>query len=75
MKLYIVRLRGLGSATGMQYMESFVLADDPTKAYAIVRKFLDDKDYGFKHERELDSIILVADEEEYSDVRKQVFIQ
>jgi hypothetical protein len=73
-KLYRVVLRGLGSSTGMQYKTSFVVASDPTTAYQKIRASLDARDYGFRHERELESIELLAEDCDYTDVRTRLFL-
>lgn len=73
-KLYRVRLKGLTSSTGVDLSCSYVIAPDPTSAYEKVRKWLDEKDYGFKHARELESIHLIAEEYEYTDVRTRLFV-
>lgn len=73
-KLYRVNLRGLASSTGVGYQTSYVIAKNPDEAYRKVRKYLDDKDYGFSHERELESVELIADEYEYTDVRTRLFL-
>jgi len=39
-----------------------------------LREFLNEKDYGFSHERELETIELLADEYEFSDVRRHLII-
>ena len=52
-----------------------VVATDPTKAYQIVRKWLDDKKYGFDKDRELDSVELLADDYEYPDTPHRLFLQ
>lgn len=73
-KLYLVTLRGLTSATGVQHKETFVVAKDPTEAYQKIRTWLDDKDYGFTHERELDNVKLLAEDYEYTDVKTMLFL-
>lgn len=73
--LYKVTLRGLTfSTTGTVYGVSYVVATDPTEAYNKVRKFLNDKDYGFGYDRELHTIELLASSYEYNDVRTMLFI-
>jgi hypothetical protein len=39
-----------------------------------VREFLDRKNIGFRNEREMDSITLLAEESDYPDCRFQLFI-
>jgi hypothetical protein len=73
-KLYRVELKGLSSSTGVCMHSSYVIATDPASAYNKVRKWLDEKDYGFKHDRELSSIHLIAEDHEYTGVRTRLFI-
>ena len=73
MKLFLVTLQGLNNSTGVSYHSSYVVATDPNEAYFKVRVWLDKKDYGFRHERELDSVKLIADESTYSDIRTPLF--
>ena len=75
MKLFKVRLRGLGGGyTGIDYGTSYVVAEDPTSAYVMVRKFIDENDFGFQHERELYSVELIADSYRYCDCRTLLFL-
>ena len=60
MKLYRVFLKG-----GGEYRESYVVANDATEAYNKVRKRLDEDDLCFEHEREMDSVTLIADDVHY----------
>jgi hypothetical protein len=73
-KLYRVELKGLTSLTGVDLSCSYVIAPDPTSAYNKVRKWLDEKDYGFKKDRELSSIHLIAEDYEFTDVRTRLFV-
>lgn len=73
-KLYLVKLKGLYSSTGMNYNISYVVAKDLTEAYAKVRNFLDEEDYGFRHERELDSITLLSEDYKYAECRTRLFL-
>ena len=54
--LFKVTVRGIGS----QYKTVYVISDSMDDAYQTYRDFLDIKDYGFEHERELEKIELVA---------------
>ena len=72
MKLYRVKLRGFHNKP---MGASMVVATDPTAAYEIVRKWLDDKDYGLRKDRELDCVELVADGHEYTDAPARLFLQ
>ena len=61
MKLYRVNLRGMqSSVTGVSYGVSYVVADDAQKAYDIVREFLDEQDIGYRKDRCLESVELIA---------------
>ena len=62
-KLYKVIVRGFIGRN-----EFYVLADNPDKAYTIVRNFLDENDYGFESERELNSITLIASANKYDAI-------
>lgn len=74
-KLYRITLNGMTSATtGISYGISYVVAKNTVEAYEKVRKFLDVKDLGFSHERELNIIELIAEEYEYTDVRTLLFL-
>ena len=68
-KLYKVTVRGF-----IGNNEFYVLADNPDKAYTIVRNFLDKNDYGFEYERELDSITLIATANKYDSI-PMVFVE
>lgn len=72
MKLYRVKLRGFYNKPMGAPM---VVATDPTAAYEIVKKWLDEKDYGFRKDRELDCVELVADDYEYTDAPSRLFLQ
>jgi len=74
MKLYRVNLKGFGYSNCVVYGSSYVVAEDSHKAYLKVRKYLDDKGYGFKKEREMKSVDLIADEDEYTDVQTRLFL-
>ena len=75
MKLYRVTLRGLTPSTGVDYQVSYAVADDSALAYRLVRDWLDTKDYRFRSEREMKSVELLADEDEYTDAKTRLFIQ
>ncbi|GEM_PF-2642415 len=68
MKLYKVTLKGLKSSiTGVNLGYSYVLADDPSEAYNKLKKFIEDRNLGFEHEREMEKIELPADSYEYNN--------
>ena len=68
-KLYKVIVRGFVGNN-----EFYVLAKNPDKAYTMVRGFLDKNDYGYEHERELDSITLIASANKYDSI-PMVFVE
>jgi hypothetical protein len=63
-KLYRVTLKGLAcrSGSGQCYGEAYVVAEDPTAAYQQVKSRLESDDIGFEHDRELDTVQLIAEE-------------
>lgn len=74
-KLYRVTLKGMTySSTGVVYGVSYVVAKNSDDAYQKVRKFLDEKDLGFSHERELEKVELIADSYQYTDVRTMLYL-
>lgn len=68
-KLYQVRCRGLTNKSGsyINHGLAYVVAEDPNKAYQKVLDSLSDRGIGLSHERELDSVTLLADQAEYPD--------
>jgi hypothetical protein len=82
-KLYRVQLKGMkgsfigtcyGMPIGTCYGMPYVVATNPTDAYKIVQEYLDKTNLGFRSEREMDSITLLAEEGDYPDCRFQLFI-
>lgn len=74
-KLYKVTLRGMRySATGVIHGISYVVATNAEEAYQKVKRYLDKKDYGFRMERELDKIELLASTYEYNDTKTLLFL-
>lgn len=55
-KLFLVRTKAV---------KAYVVADGMDNAYAILREWMDKRDYGLSYERELDSIDVVAVEKDY----------
>ena len=55
--LFRVTVRGF---FGGIYKKVYVISDSLDNAYRTYRNFLDEKDYGFEHQRELEKIELVA---------------
>lgn len=75
MKLYRVICKGMhGSITGPRQGIAYVLAKDPTEAYNKLRAYLDAGDIGFRKDRELDRIELIADEDPTTDAGTMVFL-
>lgn len=76
MNLYRVTLQGMNSsiAGSIAHGVSYVAALDPTEAYNKVRKYLDEKDYGFSSDRVLKSIELLASNDIYSGCTMMLFL-
>jgi hypothetical protein len=76
MKLYKVVLRGMtvANGNGVTNGEAYVVADDPTMAYHKVKNFLELKDWGFPKERELKTIELLAEENDFPDCGIRLFL-
>lgn len=67
-KLYKVTLKGMTySSSGISYGVSYVVAKDSNEAYMKVKEYLDRKDIGFRRERELNKVELIAEDAEYTD--------
>lgn len=74
-KLFKVTLKGMThSSIGVEYGVSYVVALDSDKAYQKVKKFLDENDIGYKRDRELSKIELIAEEHQYTDVGNMLFL-
>ena len=74
MKLYRVTLQGLTSnPTGTTQGVCYVIAEDPTAAHNKVRGYLDEKEYDFSGDIEMDKIELIADTSEPSACRIMLF--
>lgn len=74
MKLYKITLTGLYETNSIRCNPSFVVASDPAEAYNKVRNHLDNKDYGFKKDRGLKNIELIAEAKEYPDCGAMLFL-
>jgi len=75
MKLYRVKLRGMQTSySGTRYGDSYVVADDPSRAYEIVKSYCKKADVGFDNERELHEVTLVAEEGDYPKCQTQLHI-
>ena len=75
MKLFRVKLKGMQGSTGSNTSHGtpYVIAPDPTTAYAMVKKYVDEHDLGFTYERELESIELLAETGEYPACGEHLF--
>lgn len=74
-KLYRVTLKGMTySSTGVAYGVSYVVANNSDEAYTKVRQYLDKEDIGFRKDRELDKVELLAEDYKYTDTNHMLFI-
>lgn len=74
-KLYKVTLRGMThSYSGTKWGESYVVANDSEQAYKKVREYLDKMDIGFRKDRELLKVELLADCFEYNDIGTVLYL-
>ncbi len=64
MKLYRVKIQAIGSLS-----DWYVVAVDPANAYHKVNKYLTDRDWCFRCDREMDSVTLLAEEIDYPDCK------
>jgi|GEM_PF-2464461 len=60
--------------SGIDYQNSYVVADSMDEAYSLVKKFLDKEDICFSDERELKSVSLIADTDRYPKCGTLLFI-
>lgn len=70
-KLFIVKTY---MPTSSRLGSAYVVAKDSNEAYLKVRKYLDEKDYGFYQDRCLDSVTLVADSYEHAIKPTMLFL-
>ncbi len=77
MKLYKVTLRGMTTGIGSNTINGIacVVASDPKRAFEEVKKYVDENDLGFHHERELSKIELIAEEGDYPGCGCRLFIE
>lgn len=68
MKLFKIKLRGF-------HNDYYSVASDPTTAYALVRDDLSNRNIGFKKDRELLSIELLAETGNYPDCEDRLFVE
>ena len=75
MKLYHVKLRGLsGYTAGTVHGEAYALADNPDAAVKLVQQQLINQDIGFRDDREMESVTLLADEDTYPACKYRIYI-
>lgn len=65
---------GPRGANSVDYFHPYVLANDPTEAYNKAKKVVDEKDYGFASDRELKSIELIADDDNYNQCKTLIIL-
>ena len=75
-QLFLVICKGMTDISGSQCAggRAYVVAVDVGKAYQKLRSYLDEKDLGFTHQRELESVTLLAEESEYPDCGIKLFL-
>ena len=73
MKLYRVKLKGMLGCCGTKYGHPYVVADNPTDALNKVLDYLNKEDIGFRGDREMDTIELLAEEGDYPKCSVQLF--
>lgn len=75
-KLYRVTCKGMtySSSGGTVFGVAYVVAKNTDAAYEQVRQALDSRALGFKSERELDRVELLAEEADYPDCNTILYI-
>jgi len=68
-KLYKVKLNSY------RLKPYYVVAENPDIAFNMVKKLLDEKDWGFPSERVLESIEYMAEDREYPDNEVRLLVQ
>lgn len=66
LNLYRVELNGLGT--------HYVVAPHPTLAYEMIRNKFDAEDYGFRNQRGLQSIQLIAEATQYPECKVRLWL-
>ena len=77
MNLYVVTCKGMTSNIGSNTAHGlvYVVASDPTAAYKTVRDYLDQNKIGFQHEREMESVKLIASSAKYPNCGIRIMFQ
>lgn len=69
MKLNLYRVNLVGpwtSWSGTDHSSNYVVATNAQEAYDVVKKYLDEKDYGTSDKRQLKSVELLAEDYQYA---------
>lgn len=74
-KLYLVTCKGMhyDSIRGGGHGIAYVVARNPHEAYGVLRDHLDSEDLGFRRERELETVKLIAEDKKYADCGTSLF--
>ena len=74
-KLYKVTCRGMQSSIGSCIVHgiAFVVATNPDQAYRKLLKYLEKEDLGYDRDRELETIELIAEDDDYPDCQTRLF--
>ncbi len=74
MKLWLVTLQGMNiNLTGAPHGKAYVLANDPNEATEKLIKYVNENDLGFRKDRELKSVELIADSSDYPSCGMRLF--
>jgi len=75
-KLYKITCKGMTYKIGGRpaYGIAYVVADNPNEAYQILRTSLNKRDLGFSHEREMESIELIAEQADYPECGTALYV-
>jgi hypothetical protein len=71
MKKYLYRIHLTGFIK--RFSGSYVIAENPTDAYEVVKAFLDREEYGYSSDRALSNIEVIADSDEHGDSPYMLF--
>ncbi len=67
-KLFRVTLRGFNSFGEESYKTTYVVSKSLDEAYNRVKTYFEEKNYGYKKDRELEKIELIAEENSTSNI-------
>ena len=74
-KLFLVKIKGIHQGGfGINYNETYVIAADPTSAYDKLRKYLNDNDIGYRREREMESVHLIAEDKQTTNTETLLIV-